>query len=61
MEVYGQVMNLEQEIQNKAQGVQGVLVPFPIEWYLNVLKETGFKDVSIIDAHFSFVTFYAKK
>jgi len=51
----------EKEILSKEQGVRGVLVPFSIEWYLNCLKEIGFKDISIVDAHFSFVSFYGKK
>jgi SAM-dependent methyltransferase len=51
----------EMEIRDKERGIRGVLIPFSLEWYLGCLNQIGFKDVSIIDAHFSFVTFYAKK
>lgn len=51
----------ENEIREKENAIKGILVPYSIDWYLGVLAGLGFKDISIIDAHFSFVTFYAEK
>lgn len=51
----------ETEIRRKENAIKGVLVTQPMDWYFRTLSEIGFKDIAIIDAHFSFVTFYATK
>lgn len=51
----------EEEIKNKHNMLKGVLVTYPLEWYIDVLREIGFKDLTIIDSEFCFVTILAKK
>jgi tRNA (cmo5U34)-methyltransferase len=51
----------EEQIREKESSIVGVLVPYPLEWYFTTLQEIGFKDISIIDAGFSFVTIYCTK
>lgn len=51
----------EADIRMKENSIRGVLVPYSLTWYLETLQAIGFREISIVDAHFSFVTFYAKK
>lgn len=51
----------EEEIAKKRQQIEGVLVTYPLIWYMNALSSTGFQDIEIINANASFVTFMAKK
>ncbi|MFZ3232523.1 MAG: hypothetical protein WA194_03195 [Patescibacteria group bacterium] len=51
----------EEEIEWKRKSVNGVLVPYPVEWYLETLKSAGFSSVEIVNAAPSFVTFLAIK
>lgn len=51
----------EEEIEWKRKSVSGVLVPYPVEWYLDTLKSVGFTNVEIVNAAPSFVTFLAIK
>ena len=51
----------ELEIETKQRQLRGVLVQYPLNWYLSTLLELGFESVDVIDAHFSFVTLLARK
>jgi tRNA (cmo5U34)-methyltransferase len=51
----------EEEIVQKQRQLRGVLEQYPLEWYLTTLMRLGFESVEIIDAHFSFVSFMARK
>lgn len=51
----------EEQIKEKEDAVKGILVPYPMEWYMQLLKEVGFNEINIIDADFSFITFYCIK
>lgn len=51
----------DKAIRAKAEAIKGVLVPYPLEWYLHTLRAVGFGDVEIIDAHWCFVTFVCSK
>lgn len=51
----------EGEISRKQVQLEGVLVQFPLTWYLSLLPKLGFEQIEIIDAHFSFVTIMARK
>lgn len=51
----------EEEIEKKRQQTEGVLVTYPLSWYLNTLQALGFQGVEVINAHTSFVTFMARK
>lgn len=51
----------ELEILEKKKKLQGVLITYPIEWYIETLKNIGFSDIQIIDADFCFNTLYARK
>jgi tRNA (cmo5U34)-methyltransferase len=55
-----QGLTLEQ-INQKDQTLQGVLVPYSLEQNLSLLKETGFINLEILSAAFGFVTFLAWK
>ena len=50
----------EQEIREKEAAIEGVLVPYPIEWYFETLKEIGFKKVEVIDAAWCFNTMLSR-
>lgn len=50
----------EQQIEEKKQRLQGVLVPFPLRWYLDTLDSLGFKQVDVIHANTVFVTLLAQ-
>jgi SAM-dependent methyltransferase len=51
----------EEEIEKKRKQIQGVLVTYPLTWYLNALSTLGFEEIEIINANTSFMTFMAKK
>lgn len=51
----------EEEIEKKRQQIEGVLVTYPLSWYLNTLSSLGFEDIEVINASASFVTFMARK
>lgn len=51
----------ENEIINKEKLLEGILITYPIEWYLNTLKEIGFKNISIINYKYGFVSILAEK
>jgi trans-aconitate methyltransferase len=46
----------EEEIVAKAAAIEGILIPFPQEWYLETLPRIGFKNVAIIDEVWCFTT-----
>ncbi len=49
----------EEQIEEKKQRLEGVLVPYPIDWYLQTLSGLGFENVEIINVNTVFVTFVA--
>ena len=49
----------EFEIAKKRRMLEGVLVPYPLSWYLETLTALGFRHVDIVDAHYAFVTLVA--
>jgi len=51
----------EEEINMKETALKGILTTKPIGWYFNVLERTGFKNIEVVDASFSFITFMARK
>jgi tRNA (cmo5U34)-methyltransferase len=50
-----------EQINQKDQTLQGVLVPYSLEQNLTMLKQTGFTNIEILNAAFGFVTFLAWK
>jgi len=46
----------EQDIAAKEAAIEGVLVPYPLEWYIDTLREHGFSHIEIIDAAWCFKT-----
>jgi hypothetical protein len=46
----------EEQIQKKQAAIEGVLVPYSLEWYLDTLKEIGFREATIIDGSWGFVS-----
>jgi SAM-dependent methyltransferase len=48
-------------IYEKEQKLKGYMNLLPVEWYIDTLKEIGFKNVQIINSRLGFVTFYAEK
>lgn len=51
----------EAEIERKRQQIEGVLVTYPVNWYLNTLSSLGFGQIEIINANAAFVTLMAVK
>lgn len=51
----------EQEIISKARSVQDIMFIDSPEWYFENLKAIGFSPVRIINAHYCFTTFLARK
>ncbi|WP_353572071.1 class I SAM-dependent methyltransferase [Candidatus Albibeggiatoa sp. nov. BB20] len=49
----------EQEIEQKRQQIEGVLVTSPFTWYIETLDSLGFEQIEIINANTAFVTFMA--
>ena len=44
----------EEQIAIKAAAIEGVLIPYPLNWYIDTLHRIGFKTVEIIDASWCF-------
>lgn len=66
--VYGQYHNFKRaqgvaqdEVIRKEASIQGVLTTRPLRWYLDTLSKLGFRDTTIIDASYGFVTLVASK
>jgi len=51
----------DEYIYEKEQKLKGYMNLLPIDWYLDTLKEVGFKNIQIINSRFGFVTFYGEK
>jgi trans-aconitate methyltransferase len=51
----------EDYINHKEQALQGVLVSYPLDWYLETLRGIGFQAIDIVNASLGFTTFLAKK
>jgi tRNA (cmo5U34)-methyltransferase len=51
----------EDEIETKAQSLKDVMFICSVEWYLNILKQIGFKQIDIIDADWCFTSFLCQK
>jgi 2-polyprenyl-3-methyl-5-hydroxy-6-metoxy-1,4-benzoquinol methylase len=51
----------EEVIQKKKSALTGVLVTKPLQWYLDILKETGFFDIQVVNSRYMFSTIYARK
>lgn len=51
----------DEYIYEKEQKLKGYMNLLPVEWYLDSLKEVGFKNIQIINSRLGFVTFYATK
>jgi len=49
----------EAEIEQKKRQLDGVLVPYPLRWYQDILQEMGFSHFDIIDASYCFITVVA--
>lgn len=50
----------EEQIAEKKQRLQGVLTPYPLQWYLDTLDGLGFQHVDIVNANTVFVTLLAQ-
>lgn len=50
-----------EQIKNKANAIKGVLIPQRLEWYIDVLKVSGFKNIQIEKTHIMFVTISCEK
>ena len=48
-------------IKQKEIMLRGYMHSFSTEWYFETLKDTGYKNIQILNASMSFVTFYAEK
>jgi trans-aconitate methyltransferase len=48
-------------INKKKLSLDGVLVTYPLSWYLNTLQQLGFTDIQVINTRFMFSTVYARK
>ena len=51
----------DEYIYEKEKKLQGYMNLLPVEWYIETLKEVGFKNVQIINSKYGFVTFYGEK
>ena len=51
----------EQQIEEKKQRLQGVLTPYPLQWYLDTLGRLGFKQIDVVDANTVFITLLAQQ
>ncbi len=49
------------EIEEKARLITGVLVPYPLEWYMQTLRAIGFSNVEVFDADWCFVSILCVK
>lgn len=48
-------------ILQKEVDLEGVLITHNAQWYMDIMKEAGFKNIQIINSRFGFVTFYGEK
>lgn len=46
----------EAQIRAKQAAIEGVLVPYSLQWYLETLEDIGFKEPTVIDASWGFVS-----
>lgn len=51
----------EQYIQYKDEALRGVLVSYPLEWYLVTLRKIGFRHIEIFNSNLGFTSFLVKK
>ena len=51
----------EEEIRIKEEQLSGVLVPYCVDWYTDLLSQLNFKEVEIINSKYGFVSFFAQK
>lgn len=66
--VYGQYHHFKRtqgvsqdEVVRKEAAIQGVLTTRPLTWYLETLQKLGFKQTTVLDASYGFVTLVASK
>ena len=50
-----------EQIKNKANAIKGVLIPQRLDWYLDTLKVSGFKNIKVEKTHIMFVTISCEK
>jgi trans-aconitate methyltransferase len=50
----------EEEIQLKEQQLNGILTPYCVNWYMDLLFKLGFNQVEIINSKYGFVSFLAQ-
>lgn len=46
----------DEQILQKEKSLVDVLMVKPLQWYLDILKECGFKDIEVIHKHFMYNT-----
>ena len=51
----------EQQIEEKKQRLEGVLVTYPLQWYFEQLASLGFQHIEVINANTVFVTLLASQ
>lgn len=51
----------EEQIAKKQASIVGVLVPYPLEWYIKTLHAIGFQHVEVIDTSWCFVSILCRK
>lgn len=49
----------EEQIEEKKQRLEGVLIAYPLEWYFEELRKAGFDKIEIINVNTVFFTFMA--
>ena len=49
----------EEEIERKRRQIEGVLVTYPLSWYMDTLTRLGFDQIEIINANTAFITIMA--
>ena len=51
----------EEQIEEKKQRLEGVLVTSPLDWYLDTLRSLGFSQIDVVNANTVFVTLLASR
>jgi hypothetical protein len=51
----------DEYIFEKEQKLQGYMHCYPVEWYIDTLRDVGFRNIQIINSRFGFVTFKVDK
>jgi SAM-dependent methyltransferase len=51
----------DEYIYEKEEKLKGYMNLLPVEWYLDILQEIGFRNIQIINGRLGFITFYAEK